>query len=172
MINSVWAHSAEHISLLPVSGGALKNKRSYDTSGDTQTAKGKFIPNDQEGISLSCLKCILIRTYMYVCMYPCEASLFISMYMYVCIRMYVCVCMYIPVWRFSLYKYVYVCMYMYVCEASLSWDIFSLTWNCVQPKSLYLINYPLGPWPPSLCVSVVSLTQSRVLRRQSQWWTV
>lgn len=64
--------------------------------GDTQTAKGKFILSDQEGISLSCFEVYLYKD-VYVCMYILyEASLCISMYMCICILMYVYVRMYIP----------------------------------------------------------------------------
>lgn len=96
-VNSAWAHSAEHIPWSACFRRGLKEQKSlWHLGGDTQTAKGKFILSDQEGISLSCFEVYLYKD-VYVCMYILyEASLCISMYMCICILMYVYVRMYIP----------------------------------------------------------------------------
>lgn len=150
-VNSAWAHSAEHIPWSACFWYGLKEQKSlWHLTGTHKLPRESSFPMIKERFPFRVLKCIFIRMYMYVCIYPCEASLFISMYMYICICMYI----YIPVWSFSF------------------WGTFS-AWpgvvHSVSQMSLYLINCPLGSWPSSSHVSMVSLTQSRVLRRQSQW---
>lgn len=148
-VNSAWAHSAEHISLSACFWWGLKEQKSlWHLRRTHKLPRESLFSVIKERFPFRVLKYIFIRMYMYVCIYPCEASLFISMYMYTCI-----------------------CMYVKLLFQG-TFSAWPGVVHSVSQMSLYLINCPLGPWPPSPRVSMVSLTQSRVLQRQSQWGIV